>query len=103
MTVRTLDSHIEMTPGVAGGRPRVAGRRIRVQDIVIWHERLGRSADELVEGYGLTLAEIYAALAYYYDHQDEIDQAILRDDELVDRLSREIPSKFSRGANGSHP
>ena len=29
--------HIEMTPGVCGGRPRIAGHRIRVQDIVIWH------------------------------------------------------------------
>ncbi|MEK7732296.1 MAG: DUF433 domain-containing protein, partial [Planctomycetota bacterium] len=34
-------AHIEATPGVCGGRPRIAGHRIRVQDIAVWHESWG--------------------------------------------------------------
>ena len=73
MTVETLDRQFECTPDVAGGKPRIAGRRITVQNIVIWHERLGLGADEIATEYDLTLADVYAALAYYYDHRHEID------------------------------
>jgi Protein of unknown function (DUF433) len=38
-----ISQHIVSTPGVLGGKPRVAGHRIGVQDIAIWHERMGRS------------------------------------------------------------
>jgi uncharacterized protein (DUF433 family) len=64
MTARILDHHIEITPGIAGGKPRIAGHRITVQNIAIWHERMGKSADEIAE-YDLTLGDVYAALAYY--------------------------------------
>ena len=76
MGVRTLDAHIEVNPAIAGGKPRIAGRRISVQDIVIWYERLGMSADEIASEYDLELSSIHAALAYYFDHRDDIDRAI---------------------------
>ena len=41
MTIRTLDQHIECTEGIVGGKPRVAGHRITVENIAIWHDRLG--------------------------------------------------------------
>lgn len=90
--VDTIASHIEMSPGVAGGKPRIAGHRITVQNIVIWHERLGVSADEIAAEYGLSLADVYAALAYYYDHRDEIDRAIREDEEFIAELRRRTPS-----------
>ena len=62
MAVEALDRHIEVTPGIAGGKPRIAGRRITVRDIVIWHERLGKSADEIATECDLTLSDVYAAL-----------------------------------------
>lgn len=69
-----LVQHIVSTPDVFGGKPRIDGHRIRVMDIVTWHEKRGLSPDEILDLYpGLTLAEIYAALAYYFDHQDEIE------------------------------
>ena len=70
----TILAHVAVTPGVAGGKPRIAGHRITVQDIAVWHERLGLSADEIATEYGLSLADVYAALAYYYDHREEIDR-----------------------------
>lgn len=48
---KTLDQHIETTPGVAGGKPRIAGHRITVADIFVGHELLGKSADEIATEY----------------------------------------------------
>ena len=84
MPLLALKSHIESTPEVLGGKPRIAGRRIAVQDIVVWHERMGRSADEIASEYSLTLSSIYAALAYYFDHREEIDDSLRRGDEFID-------------------
>ena len=93
MTTRTIDQRIEIRPGVASGKPHIAGRRITVQNIVIWHEWMGRSADEIAAEYGLTLADVYAALAYYYDHRLEIDEAIRDGEAFVEALRQQIPSK----------
>jgi uncharacterized protein (DUF433 family) len=87
-----VDRHIEITAGIAGGRPRIAGHRITVQNIVIWHERMGKSVDEVCAEYGLTLAEVHAALAYYFDHQDEIDQRIEDDETFVAAQRRQASS-----------
>jgi uncharacterized protein (DUF433 family) len=87
--------HIEVTPGTCGGKPRIAGTRIRVQDIVIWHERLGLSADEICSQYPqVNLAAVYAALAYYHDHRDEIDRQMEQGQALVEELKRQYPSKL---------
>jgi uncharacterized protein (DUF433 family) len=91
---RTLDGHIEATPGVAGGKPRVAGRRITVQNIAVWHERMGKSADEIAAEYDLTLADVYAALAYYFDHRGEIDDSIRAGGEFAEALRERTPSKL---------
>jgi uncharacterized protein (DUF433 family) len=96
MAARTLDEHIEVTPGVAGGKPRIAGRRITVLDIVIWHKRMGRSADEISAEHDLSLADVYAALAYYFDHRAEIDKSIRKGEAFAEALRERIPSKLSR-------
>ena len=95
MTAVHTNHRIEATPGIAGGRPRVAGHRITVEDVVIWHEWLGRSADEISAEYGLDLADVYAALAYYYEHQAEIDRTIRQQEDFVAALRQRIPSKLA--------
>lgn len=92
--------HIAISEDVAGGKPRIAGHRLTVQDIVIWHERLGRSADEIASDHGLTLADVYAALSYYYDHRHEIDEAVLADESYVAELRKRIKSKLSGTVGG---
>lgn len=89
-------SHIEVTPGVVGGKPHIAGHRITVQNIAIWHERMGKSADEICAEYELTLADVYAALAYYFDHREEIDQTIKDDAAFAKALQRQTPSLFQK-------
>ncbi len=99
MTIKTLDQHIEITPGIAGGKPCISGRRITVQNVVIWHEWMGRSADEIATEYSLTLADVYAALAYYYDHRLEIDEAIKDSKDFVEALRQQTPSKVAQKLN----
>ena len=85
--------HIEITPEIAGGKPRIAGHRITVQDIAIWHEQMGKSADEIATEYDLSLADVYAALTYYFDHREEMDKGIREGMETVATLRRHTLSK----------
>ena len=94
MEMKSLDQHIEATPGISGGRPRIAGHRITVENIVVWHEHAGMTADEIAADYGLTLADVYAALAYYFDHRSEIDRSIEDGDRFVKSLGSNAHSKL---------
>lgn len=91
-----IADHIVVTPGVCGGRPRIAGSRIRVQDVASPHERLGHTPDEIVAAYPqLSLADIHAALAYYFDHRDEVRRLIAEDETLIETLKAMTPSKLA--------
>lgn len=83
MIAPVLDHHLEITPGVCGGKPRVISHRITVQDIAVWHERLGKSADDICTEHDLSLADVYAALAYYFDHRAEIDADIAQSEAFL--------------------
>lgn len=87
-----LDRHIVIDPDVCHGKPHLAARRIRVQDIAVWHERLGMSVDEICADYGLSLGEVYAALAYYFDYKDQIDQDIAVDQVYLEAFRQDNPS-----------
>jgi uncharacterized protein (DUF433 family) len=81
---------IVSTPGVCGGRPRIDGHRIQVEDIAIWHQRMGMSPDEIVSEYpSITLAEVHGALAYYYENRERIDADI----EAGKRYAEEMRAK----------
>jgi uncharacterized protein (DUF433 family) len=83
--IPTIASHIEITPDTCGGKPRIVGHRIRVQDVALWTEE-GRSADEIVSDFPqLSLSDVYAALAFYHDHREEIDKDIRDDREFFDK------------------
>ena len=84
------------TPGTLGGKPRIAGRRISIEDIAIWHLRLGKTVDEICAEYDLSLAEVHAALAYYYDHQAEIERQINEGDAFLKALRDSSPSKLAK-------
>jgi uncharacterized protein (DUF433 family) len=91
----TPGAHIESTADTCGGKPRIAGSRIRVQDIVVWHERMGLSADEIVSRYPhLTLADVYAALTYYHDHRTEIDADMVTGKALAEEVRTLYQSKL---------
>lgn len=93
-----ITEHIEITPDICGGKPRIAGHRIKVQDIVIWHEKMGMSPDEIVSSYStINLSDVYAALAYYHDHLEEIRQHIKEDEEYIKELRANTSSLVQLG------
>ena len=59
-----------------------------------WHERLGKCADEIATEYDLTLSDVYAALAYYFDHREEIDQSIKESEEFAEAFRQQTFSKL---------
>ena len=90
-----IHSHIEITPGVCGGKPRIAGHRIRVQDIVIMHEKMGKDPYEIVHDFpSITLADVYATLVYYLDNMEEIRKDISEAEGLEDKMRATTPSKL---------
>jgi uncharacterized protein (DUF433 family) len=73
--------NIEMDSTRCGGQPVVTGTRIRVATILACY-RQGMGVEEIVQQYpGLRPADVHDALAYAYDHSDEIDASLAADDE----------------------
>ncbi|MEX2015991.1 MAG: DUF433 domain-containing protein [Candidatus Hydrogenedentales bacterium] len=92
---------IVKTPGTAGGKPRIDGHRIRVQDIAVWHEYLGYTPDEIVAYWdSLNLAEVHAALSYYYEHREQIEADIAAEEEFVEEMKRKFPSPLMKKIAG---
>ena len=87
-----LDKHIEKTAGVRGGKARITGTRIAVSDVVIGHFCLGDSLDEIAVTYDLPLEAVYAAIAYYLDHKDEIDGEIENGRLFYEQQKAQSPS-----------
>ena len=85
----TSYAHITFTPE---GKPNIDGMRIKVELIATLHNA-GASPEQMVEDYPpLTLAQIYSALAYYYDHKDEIDGQIEEGERFAESVRAELDS-----------
>lgn len=95
MVEAVISEHIETTPDVCGGKPRIAGHRISVADVVAWHERQGLSPDEIVAQFPqINLSDVYAALAFYHDHREDIRESMRNDEEFAESLRAKNPSKL---------
>jgi uncharacterized protein (DUF433 family) len=89
-----MSNYIEVAPGTRGGKPKLSGTRITVADIVLMHRRLGRALEEIAGTYDLPLAATYAAMAYYYDHKDEIDQSLDEEEGMAEAFKKNNPSRL---------
>lgn len=77
------------TPDIRGGRPHIAGTGVTVQRVVGWY-KLGLAPEDIADELGhLTLAQVYAALAYYHANREEIESAISADEAEAGRLARQ--------------
>lgn len=92
MTTSIEVQHIEIDPGIRGGKPHIRGTRMTVSDVVIMHLRLGESLQEIAVKYELSLSDVHAAMAYYYDHRAEIDHRIEEDEAYAEAFRRNNPS-----------
>jgi uncharacterized protein (DUF433 family) len=89
-------TYIAKTPGFRDGEPHFAGRHLAVEVVVYAVITNGLSAEEAARHFDLTLAQVYAALSYYYDHAREI-QAIWAEQEAVGaRLPAPPPGDLNR-------
>ena len=89
-------SHIVSTPDIRGGKPRINGTRICVQDIYYWHELEGKSPDQIVDDFPHpTMADVYAALAFFWDHREQILEDLKRQDRAADEMMARFPSKLA--------
>ncbi len=87
LTIETIVSN----PKIRSGRPVIAGTTVMVSDIAIYHRVWGWQPDTIAEQLALTLGQAHAALAYYFDHQDEIDAEI----EERERISEALRGQLS--------
>ena len=94
-TLPVIREHIVSTPETCGGKPRIAGTRIQVKHIVVMHERQGMTPDQIVCEYPhLTLAGIYAALAFYHDHREQVNADIRAEREWYEQMKSKHPSRL---------
>ncbi|MBI5387425.1 MAG: DUF433 domain-containing protein [Verrucomicrobia bacterium] len=85
-TVVEIDTLIDSFPGVRGGRPVIAGTGVTVKRIAGWHQ-MGMEAEAITDQYGhLTLAQVHAALAYYYANRAAIDADLEEERYEYERL-----------------
>jgi uncharacterized protein (DUF433 family) len=86
---RTVYSHITKDPEVCGGRACIDGTRIRVVDIACL-QRQGYTPEKMLEAYpSLNLAQLHAALSYYYENPQEIEGALQEDREVAEKIESE--------------
>jgi len=86
-TLTDIGTLIVRTPETCGGRPRIAGHRLTVHNIAIDFNAGMTPAKILEERPQLSLAKIYAALAYYYANKEVIDAEILSDETQYEHLA----------------
>ena len=114
MTVPTDIKYIVTDPEVYGGRPIIAGHRIAVIDVAVWTKQ-GMTPEQIATEFPLTFAQIHAALTYYYDHQEELDNQLAQDEarlaahaaqdhspimERLRALGRSLPDQATQTSEG---
>ena len=97
-------THIELDER---GIPWITGTNIKVVEVVLDKLAYGWSPEEIhFQHSGLSLAQIHAALAYYYDHQAEFDEEITRELREVDALAeaaKDSPGRARLRERGLRP
>jgi uncharacterized protein (DUF433 family) len=84
-----IGTMIARKPNIREGRPIIAGTGVTVRRIVVWH-KMGLSPEEIADNFGhIKLAQVHAALAYYYANQEEIESDLAEEDEAAQRLEEE--------------
>jgi len=92
-TARVPADHIDAT----SARPVVRGTDIKVSQVASEYEHQGMSPDEIVQAHPhLSLGDVHAALAYYYDHQERIRAEWQEGDALISALRGRYASRLAR-------
>src|SRR5947209_4409948 len=94
-----ISTLIYSRPDLHGGRPCLAGTGMTVHGVVAFHVQQGMSAEEIqAEFPDLHLSLFYAALAYYYANQAQIDAELEADSQLYEELAARYPNGWRPGS-----
>ena|SRR6266536_1738748 len=95
--MKTVEKHAHIRLDEQG-RPWIDDTNVKVIEVVLDHLGYGWNAEAIQENHPhLSLAQVYAALAWYYDHQAEMDGEIARQDERIQALrDAAAPSPLQR-------
>ena len=75
--------------GVCGGKPAIAGTRLKVSQIAIYYEKMGYQPDDIVRAHPhLTLAQVHDALSFYYENIEEIDSQIAQERQMIEEIKQ---------------
>ncbi len=97
-TITDIGTLIVRSPKVRGGRPYIAGTGVTVRRIVWWYKQ-GISPEEIADRIGhLTLAQVYAALAYYHANRDEIEEDLATEEGEAEASERQYTQ--AKGSTG---
>lgn len=91
MIQRVSTEYIAIDPDYCCGKPRIAGTRMPVAAIAKMYLEMGESLEEIATEYDLSRAAVYAAMAYYYDHREEIDRHTAESEGMVEEMRRNSP------------
>lgn len=84
--VKTGHPHIVRIAGVCGGEPIIDGLRVAVRHVVILHQR-GEAIVDIAEALGITEAQVFHALSYFFDHRDDILALIAKEEQAHARFA----------------
>lgn len=88
--------YITSHPGIAGGAPIIEGTRITVRCIAGYYQ-LGMTVDEILASLShLTSSQVHSALAYYFDHQEEMDRDLAESSDEEYWKQRVVPHAKAR-------
>ena len=101
MTSRSISippytDYISHDKGISNGKPIISETRMKVAQIALEYERLGWTPDQIVDAHPqLTLAQVHAALSYYYGNLPRFHEELKENQEFLDNLRRQYLSKVS--------
>ncbi|MBZ0296265.1 MAG: DUF433 domain-containing protein [Anaerolineae bacterium] len=89
ITIHHIDTIIS-DPQIRGGQPVIADTHVRVSDLVASHIYRGLSPEELAVNFSLDMGQVYAALAYYYQHKSQLDDLMRQEARAAETLLAEF-------------
>lgn len=88
--------YITRKKGVCGGKPIIAGTRIKVAQIAVEYEMMGLTPDQIIDAHPhLTLAQVHDALSYYYDNIKELNAEIKAEEQFAEEMKKLYTSKLT--------
>ena len=85
-----IETLLISSPDTCGGRLRIEGTRVTVNQVVVWYKR-GYTAEDIAAEYPqVSLAQVYAALAYYHANSAEIEADLIAEKNEAELLESQF-------------